>query len=291
MASLSIVRRFHAVLPALTLAVSTILLAATAGPAAAQGPTGFTLDVSPNARVLDALDMKNDGVISSDMFYEIKYDESCDNPHLRIRARNKPAIMITNTSANPLTSMTLNINSGTAIFGMGDVGDTNPYSGFICNTIYTDPGVIITSNTTSNANKTLTVNFDGLTQGKIAIFNVDLDETNANAFMYPDYRMVLFGAPLQGQSTTTPASVSVTFDGLPSPPPVSFIPVTNTYGNPIDYSDTPDFANENIRAYAEEDKMEVNHLGGAVPEPTAAVLTLAGLAFLAAQTRRSREAV
>jgi hypothetical protein len=44
-------------------------------------PTGFTLQMSPYARVLDA--------IGEDYFMDVLWEESCDNPHLRVRARNR----------------------------------------------------------------------------------------------------------------------------------------------------------------------------------------------------------
>ena len=40
----------------------------------------------PGARVLGAYDDKEDGLITDHDLYEIRYDESCDNPLLRIRA-------------------------------------------------------------------------------------------------------------------------------------------------------------------------------------------------------------
>jgi hypothetical protein len=286
MASICICGRFNRSLRGLSLALMTALVAAVGQSAWAVVPTtGFTLDLSPSPRVLDALDMKRDGVISSSQFYDIKYDEACDNPHLRIRARNKPAVMLTNADSSPsaLASFMLTINEGPYIFGMGDVVGDN-FANFIKNTIYTDPGVSITSSSVSADMKILTVNFDGLTPGKLAIFNIDLDTTDVNGFVYPDYRMVLFGAPQDGEDPTTPATAKVTYVSGPALPEVSFALACDLHGNLIDYSETPEFANENIRPYADMDKMEIATIG--VPEPSAAALVLAAVAAFAVRFRR-----
>src|SRR5262245_60173108 len=88
MTSFNIFGRRVRALQFLGLALAATLVAATSRPALAviPQPTGFTLDISPSARLLHALDMKNNGEISSDMYYQIKYDESCDNPLIRIQA-------------------------------------------------------------------------------------------------------------------------------------------------------------------------------------------------------------
>jgi hypothetical protein len=287
MAKMSIVERRGAHIRRLAIAAGVVFLTAAASHTAwavVPVPTGFLLDISPSARILDALDMNRDGIINSTMYHDIIYDESCDNPHLRIRARNKPALMLTNESdsAAPITSFVMQINEGPYSFGTGDlVGDN--FTNFIKNTMYTDAGVTITSSSVSPDMKTLTVNFDGLTAGKKAIFNIDLDTTDPNYFMYPDYRIVLFGAPLEGESPTTPADVDVTFTGpLPAPN------TKTLHAAFVQEGETPEFANEHIRAYQEEDKMEVTGLG--VPEPSTALLTLAGIAAFAGRFRKSSPA-
>jgi hypothetical protein len=282
MASLSILGRCREVFRALLLTAIAVTGASRPAWAVVPSPTGFTLDISPNSRVLDALDAKNDGLISASQYYDIKYDESCDNPHLRIHARNKPAIMITNdaNSAAPITSFTLQINEGPYVFGTGDIASDN-FSGFIKNTMYTDAGVNIIGNSVSADQKLLTVNFEGLGAGKMAIFHIDLDTTDANSFVYPDYRMVLFGAPLEGESPTDPATSAATFTNSTAAPNSKTLTIGFTQE-----TDTPQFANENIRSYSQMDKMEVIHLR--IPEPNAAVLVLAGLATLAVRARRSR---
>ncbi|HMP07676.1 MAG TPA: hypothetical protein PJ982_15100 [Lacipirellulaceae bacterium] len=267
------------------LALATMLGLGSAAHAVIPTPTGFSLDISPSARVLGALDMFRDGIITSQQYYSIKYDEACDNPHLRIRARNKPALMLGNfsDSAAPITSFTLQINEGPYVFGTGDVVGDN-FTDFIKNTMYTDAGVSITGSVVSPDMKTLTVNFSGLDAGKKVVFHIDLDTTDPNAFMYPDYRMVLFGAPLPGESPTTPGTASATFVNAASPAPndktLSF--------NFDQMTETPTWANENIRPYKIMDSMEVIQMG--IPEPGSASLALAGAAALALRVRRRRAA-
>jgi hypothetical protein len=186
-------------------------------------------------------------------------------------------------SVAPITSFSLAINEGPYIFDDGDVA-SDSFTDFIKNTIYTDVGVSITSSTVSPDKKTLTVNFDGLTPGKKAIFNIDLDTTDPAGFMYPDYRMVLCGAPLVGEDPSLPATASATFVNAASPAPNS-----RTLSFNFDQlEETPDYANENIRAYAEMDKMEVKQME--IPEPGGVALALAGVAAVASRIRRRRAA-
>jgi hypothetical protein len=268
-------------------------MSSLASPAKAALLSNFTVDISPSARVLDALADLRDGDISQAMFNEIKYDEACDNPHLRIRARNKPGLMITNLDASNLTQFSLSIDSGLPyIFGQGDVGGDG-FLTFIRDSFYTDPGVTITSASVDNAAnpKTLTVNFDGLSQNKKAIFNVDLDTNDANGFVYPDYRMVLFGTPEEeGGTPTTPATALVKFANGVMSPTLLFGQACDLEGqiavNTPQYADPP-YAEANIRPYNNMDKIEVATLG-AIPEPNAAFLAIAGLAALVTCSRKER---
>lgn len=271
-------------------AISALAVVAAGRPAAANAipATGFTVDIAPSARVLDALMMKRDGVISSSEFYAIKYQEACDNPHNRIFARNKPALMLTNgtAAAADLTTYTLSINSGPYVFGTGDAGDVN-FTDYVRNTMYTDPGVSIVDSSVSGDQKTLTVNFSGLGAGKSVIFHIDLDTTDVNGFQYPDYRMVLFGAPVEnGDPMTTPATTAGAFANGNTFPTMSFSQACDLAGNPVDFSTTPTWANAAIRPYQSMDPIEVSTLG--IPEPSGAALAFVGLGALTARMRRKR---
>ena len=88
MIGLNIVGRRSSVLAILGFAAIVALFAAAAPSASAITPTtGFKIDISPSSRILDALDLKNDGVISTTTYHDVVYSESCDNPNLRIQAQ------------------------------------------------------------------------------------------------------------------------------------------------------------------------------------------------------------
>jgi hypothetical protein len=241
-------------------------------------PTGFTIQISPYARVLD--------YIGTPDFMDVLWEESCDNPHLRVRARNKPAIMLTNNadSAAPITSFTLSIDASQPyLFGLGDVVSDN-FTNYIKNTTYTDAGVSITGSSVSPDGRTLTVNFDGLTAGKKAIFNVDFDAEDMDMFPFPDYRMVLLGAPFQGENPTTPGSYGATFTNSASP-----VPNTQTLSADFEQmEETPSYHDLVIRPYGAMDKVEIIPGGAQVPEPSSLMLVAGGLGLLAVrQVRRA----
>jgi MYXO-CTERM domain-containing protein len=268
-----------------TLSLATLGLAIASGGdarAAIPTPTGFCLELSPSSFLLNAVDAHRDGDMSSADYYEIKYDEACDNPNVRIQARNKPAVMITNLedSAAPITQLVLTINEGPYIFSDGDGG--NSFTNFIKQTLYNDAGVTITGSSLSADMKSLTVTFDGLTAGKKAVFNIDLDTTDPSGFGQPDYRMVLFGAPLPGENATDPATATARFVSASSPLPNSK-DLTVTFSQ---LTEEPQFANANVRPYREMDPMEVFKMQ--IPEPGAAIMALAGMAGIAVGRRRRR---
>jgi hypothetical protein len=255
------------------------ILATGASPSAhavVPSPVGYELQISPYARVLDA--------VGTPQFMDVLWEESCDNPHLRVRARNKPAFMLINdaTSTAPITSFTLTINAGDYLFGTGDFVTDN-FSNFIKDTIYTDVGVSITGSSVSPDGKQLTVDFSGLDAGKKAIFMVDFDAADMGMFPFPDYRNILFGAPLgPGDPPTTPGSYAATFTDIGSPAPNS-----QTLGGDFDQVLVPPtYQNDDIRPYREMDKVEITVVGEVVPEPGSALLAATAVAALAACRRK-----
>jgi len=273
-------------------AMGIAALSARPAHAVPPSPVAFTMTMSPYARTLNALE--EFGPMSPE-FMEVWKEDSWDNPHLRVRARNKPAIMIVNenNSVAPLTTFTLEINNpGPFFFGMGDFATDN-FVGFIQNTIYTDPGVTITGSSVSGDGKTLMVNFDGLTAGRKAIFNIDLDSSDPGLFPFPDYRLVLCGAPSgPGDPSGLPATISATFTDASSPPPNTTTltmdlsgaidPITGMQVTPS----VPEFFEQNIRPAK---LMEMNEIKEKfIPEPSSAMLALAGVAGLAALRRHRR---
>jgi hypothetical protein len=213
-------------------------------------------------------------------------EESCDNPHLRIRARNKPAVMVINdgTSAAPITELTIKINDagGMYAFGMGDVA-TDFFTNFVKPTIYSDAGVMITSSSASPDLRTLTINFSGLEAGKKAIFNIDLDPLNG-MFMFPDYRGALFGAPLSpGDPPTTPATITALYQNNTAAPNTKLLTL-----NLPQMTVNPTWMNENIRPYHSMDMVEM--MGGEIPEPGCIVLALPVVAAMAWRRGRAKRA-
>lgn len=214
--------------------------------AAIMAGTGFSIDIGSYAHVLDA--------IGTPQYDEILADASCDNPHLRIRANNKPAIKLsvydTTTAGAELSSFSLQINSNSYFFGNGDL-PADGFMDFIKETIYVDSGVSILGTTLSADMKTLTVNFDGMTAGKSAIFHVDLDVVNdPNMFLFPDYRVVLNGAPLTSSSPpTAPATISGTFSDN--------MGVLTQSKDLEQFTEPPDYFNQNIRPYHVMDNVPV----------------------------------
>lgn len=271
--------RLHQSVGILAVAAALVVgLQADEARAVVPSPTGFTLQISPYARVLNA--------IGTPQFMDILWEESCDNPHLRVRARNKPAVMLTNNgdSAAPITSFTMSIDvSQPFLFGAGDIV-ADAFTNYIKNTIYSSAGVTITGSSISPDGRSLTVNFDGLTAGKKAIFNVDLDAADPGMFPFPDYRMVLLGAPQPGENPTTPGTFGATFTNntaLPNSQTLS--------GQFTQMTDTPTYHDLVIRPYGVMDKVEIITEGGEVPEPSGIALALSGLGMLA--VRRLRRAV
>lgn len=238
-------------------------------------PVGYELQISPYARVLDA--------VGSPDFMDVLWEESCDNPHLRVRARNKPAIMITNdgTSAGSITSFSLTINEGPYLFGTGDFA-SDAFDNFIKNTLYTDAGVLITSSSVSDGGKTLNVNFSGLDAGKKVIFNVDLDANDMSMFPFPDYRNILFGAPTDSAADPTdPATYMAVFTDLGS-----VAPNTTSLGGEFEQVLVPPtYQNDDIRPYRSMDKLEITVVTPQIPEPAGALLAAMALAGLAARRR------
>lgn len=267
-------RNLYRLLALLTMATTTLLVGDAR--AAFPPPTGeFHLAVTSSARLLDSL-WKPD-------YYDVKYEEQCDNPHLRVRARNTPAIRIDNFSATlqPITSVTFTINQSPYIFGSGD-GGSMAFDNYIMNSPYTDAGVTITGSSLSGDKKSLTITFDGLEKDLKAIFLVDLDldpnDPNADdMFPYPDYRNVLFGAPLDnGDAPTNPASITINYGDGRVIGPATLQQIT----------EAPVYQNGTIRPYGLADRVDVHTFQ--IPEPSSVALALAAGAAAVAVGRRSR---
>jgi hypothetical protein len=92
----------------------------------------------------------------------------------------------------------------------------------------------------------------------------------------------LFGAPYAvGENPTDPASFVATFTGATAAPNT-----TNVSGAFDQITDAPEFSNDNIRPYHSMDMVEIIPGGGVIPEPSSAILAMAGIAGLTAMRRR-----
>ncbi|QDS99746.1 PEP-CTERM sorting domain-containing protein [Adhaeretor mobilis] len=258
----------------LSLAMLLALLS-TAQEAAAQN--AYSVNISSSARYLNALGTPMEAIV--------KMEESCDNPNNRIQHRNRPSMLVENTgTGGTLTSFTLRIAQDDFVFGTGD----NAFDGFngsaVVSSVFNMPGIeILGASITDVAgqgaedgvDRLLTVNFSGLAPGESAIFTIDLDTTDANAFQLPDFREVLLGADL-GSGTGTPAYTTAAFSSGDPVPELQF----------AIYDDAIPYAGMNVRPYHAADPVfNVDLNGSAIPEPSSFALLVMGLAGLSRRRR------
>ena len=264
-----------------------VVLAATVltQPLFAATVTGnYQLTFSESDKFLYALDMFDDGAMDAKLLAEIEMQVSCDNPHNRIRARNRVAMKVTNDagSQGDLTSISLQINQAGFDFGTGDEGSPDYLGEYFWESPYSSAAVDILGSSVSLDGSLLTIDFSGLAPGESAIFRLDFDPESELAFPFPDYREVLFGLDSDGNSgvnalgettgTFTMGAMSATTI------PATFAP-----------SAAAAYINGDIRAYHAEDPVgQFGVTGSTVPEPTTALLLMAGVASCLGVRRRSR---
>jgi hypothetical protein len=259
--------KFAKLTGALALVVSC--LSSSAAFAAINGDYNVMLGESP--RYLEAIVKYQRDLITASELYVIKYEESCKNPSIRLWDRNRPAFLVQNTSAdgelNDVSSFTIDLTQAGFEFGTGDT-PADGFNGQIAlPNVKTDPGVTITSASYVAGDTTkVQVNFTGLTQGKFALFRLDLDPIPMVNYLYPDYRAVILGA-----NGNSPALVSATFKeaGQPdaSTPFVAFnAGIQNNINSGL------------LEVYHNQSRTDMFDLDGVVPEPSSfALLAMAGM--------------
>ena len=259
-----------------TTAILGLLALATMGQYAnAQSSVQFR--ISENASVLKAaLDFER-SVISQGQYDQILMDASCQNPSSRLQARNRPYLMVQNTSAVPdtITSVLIDLTEPGFEFGDGDVtGDGfDGLLAMLATRNRSDAGVQLTS-ASYGANRTqLRLNFSGLSQGQAAIVRFDIDEPNG-VFMFPDYRVAMQGAD-RGNGNGELAAMTTTFG---STTPLSTLAVT-TFPQAVGIENAGHAQN-----YHTQELMTPPI--ASVPEPTSVVLLLSSFAGIASMRRR-----
>jgi len=228
--------------------------------------------IGENANVLEAALNLDRMLISQGEFDSILMFETCQNPSSRLQDRNRPYLSIRNTSTvdDPITSVVVNMEEAGFEFGDGDIlGDG--FDGLLAMlSTKSDAGVSLTSASFGADNSELQLDFLGLTQGRAAIFRLDIDKPGG-VFMFPDYREAFQGAN-EGNGRNGDLAILETNYGVGTTTSLMFPQVgeLSLAGRPENYHDqsmTPPPTT-------------------VVPEPSSLLLICAGLSGIAAMQRR-----
>lgn len=250
----------------------------------------YKVDIGESERLMEAMLQHDRDEISEAEMLTIQMQEMCKNPSIRLIDRNRPAILLQNTTDpngpganNELSQFTIDLEQLGFEFGNGDfnpdIFDNNLT--FLSNR--SDGGISISSSygTVSDTDPTLDpakliLDIQGLTPGAAVIFRVDLDPTSPNALVYSDYREVILGADVGGGSGN-PALISATFaagtgdNRMTTSSP--FVPFGADMG-PISSAGL-------LEGYHAQSSSEMfSQSGGTeIPEPSTSLLLCAGLAL------------
>lgn len=280
------------------LAAWVLLLCCAGLPAQAGFVSGsFKIDIGESARTLDAMLKEERGEFTTQQFLNVKMEEMWKATGIRLIDRNRPAIVLQNTSdpssGNEINQFTIDIKQLGYQFGNGDF-NPDPFGGALTYlSKYSDAGVTLSSNygTVSDVDLTLdptkiVLNISGLTPGKAAIFRVDLDPVPLTTPAFPDFRHVLLGADIEdGNGPATPATISAMFtmgEGenqmSTATQPINFAPgMGETFP-------TAGF----LEPYRNQSASNLYTQTGAteIPEPASVLLLLAGMAGWRCRRRR-----
>ena len=290
------VLRIHGV-RTLVSTVALLLLAAVSSPAQAGFVNGsFSIAIAESDRLLEAaLQEQRDGM-SQVQLIAIQHEESCKNPSIRLIDRNRPAIVLQNTSdpntENEISRFTIDLQEFGYEFGNGDFYP-DPFAGML--TIlsnHSDPGITLVSSygvsdmdSTEDRSK-LVLDIGGLTPGKALFFRLDLDPNPMTTVAFPDYQHVMLGADAgDGNGQAAPTLISAVFAAgegsdqmTTATEPIGFAPGIQeilTMAGLIEGYHSQAFS----QRYSTSGSTEI-------PEPSTIMLLLAGLAGLN-RTRRS----
>ena len=195
------------------------------GTPALAGPVSgsFKIDIGESERLLGAMVDREHGDISDAQFAGIQMEEMCRNPSLRLIDRNRPSLVLQNTSdpntGNEISQFTIDLEEMGYEFGNGDF-NPDPFAGAL--TILSnrsDSGISMSSSygTVSDVDLTqdrskLVLDINGLTPGKAMFFRLDLDSNPVTTMAFPDYQHVMLGGDLgDGNGPADPALISAVF--------------------------------------------------------------------------------
>ncbi len=280
-----------------------ILVAALVGWASTPAQAGFVsgsfeLDISESERLLEAMLKEKRGEISEPQLYAIQSEEMCKNPSLRLIDRNRPALVLQNTSDpntdNELSQFTIDLQEFGYEFGDGDF-DPDPFAGMLAIlSNRSDPGMTLASSygTVSDVDLTedrtkLVLDIGGLTPGKAMYFRLDLDPNPMTNFAFPDYRHVMLGADIGDEDGPADAAILTAVFAAGEGPDRMTTATEPEEFNP-GFDEILGLAGL-IEGYHSQSDSEYFSTGGGtkIPEPATVMLLLAGVAGLSG-TRRPR---
>ena len=254
------------------LSALAFIAASAASLAVAQSSVQF--EIGESARLLEASLQLQRGEISQAEFNAIQLTETCKSPSARLQDRNRPWMLVWNTSTDPdeVSTVTIDLTEPGFEFGDGDMAGDG-FDGFLSLlSNRSDAGAALDSATYGSDNSELVLNFSGLSQDVAAIFRVDLDEPGGMT-MFPDFREAMMGADTGdgpgnlATMTTDFTSGESTIASFGRAGPLSTSGVAEAYHGQTMSMVTPSTT---------------------IPEPTSLMLLLAGLTSFATLRRHHR---